>query len=67
MRNKRMFIVFFVCLAILTVFCVVKSPKLHKPFQVDIIEYILKFNDDGSLTKIKSSTTTVINRETEND
>lgn len=40
-------------------FCIVQ-PKMHKPFQLNIIEYIMKINHDGSITTTKSVTTTVI-------
>ncbi len=39
------------------------NPKMHKPFQLNIIEYILKINTDGSVTTTKSVTTTVIKEE----
>lgn len=60
MRNWKVILI-FVILIILTLFCVIKAPAMHKPFQLNIIEYILKFNDDGSVTTTKSTTTTIIN------
>ena len=39
--------------------CVI-NPKMHKPFSVNIIEYFLKINDDGSMTTTKQVTKTVI-------
>ena len=41
-------------------FCIVQ-PKMHKPFQLNIIEYIIKINTDGSITSTKSVTTQTVN------
>lgn len=41
-------------------FCIVQ-PKMHQPFQLNIIEYIIKINTDGSVTSTKSITTQTIN------
>ena len=60
---KWKIITFLSILSILTVFCIVKIPAMHKPFQVNVIEYILKFNDDGSVTTTKSTTTTIMKEE----
>ena len=60
MRLKLFSIMVLILLAGLTAaFCVV-NPKMHKPFQLNIIEYIMKINHDGSITTTKSVTTTVI-------
>ena len=37
--------------------CITK-PKMHKPFQMNIIEYIMKINADGTTTTTKQVTTT---------
>ena len=54
-----------------TVFICVINPKLHKPFSFDIIEYLIKVNDDGSVTTTKQVTRTLIKKdrtsETENN
>lgn len=39
--------------------CIVK-PVMHKPFSVNVIEYLIKINDDGSVTTTKQTTTTVL-------
>ncbi len=39
--------------------CVLK-PQIHKPFSIDVIEYFIKINDDGSMTTTKQVTKTVI-------
>lgn len=44
----------------LTVFCCLMNPAMHKPFQLNIIEYMLKINTDGSVTSTKSVTTTIL-------
>ena len=41
-------------------FCIFQ-PKMHKPFQLNIIEYIIKINTDGSITSTKSVTTQTVN------
>ena len=62
MRNWKIISV-FLFLAVLTLFCIVKVPAMHKPFQLNVMEYILKFNDDGSVTTTKSTTTTIMKEE----
>ncbi|MBO7672042.1 hypothetical protein J6S88_01395 [bacterium] len=59
MCNRKIIFVLLI-LVILTFVCAVKIPAMHKPFQLNIIEYILKFNDDGSMTTTKTTTTTTI-------
>ena len=39
--------------------CVAK-PALHKPFSISVIDYLIKFNTDGSVSTIKQTTTTQI-------
>ena len=41
-------------------FCI-KTPTMHKPISMSIINYLIKFNDDGSITTTKQTTTTQIN------
>lgn len=60
MRLKIFTVTVLIILAGLTVaFCAI-SPKMHKPFQLNIIEYIMKINTDGSVTTTKSVTTTQV-------
>lgn len=57
---KLKLIIILSILAFFTVgFCVLK-PNMHKPFQLNIIEYIIKINADGSVTSTKSTTTTEV-------
>jgi len=39
------------------------SPELHKPFSIETIEYLLKINQDGSVTTTKQVTKTVLQEE----
>ena len=45
---------------ILTVAFCITQPKMHKAFQMNIIEYIMKINTDGSVSTTKNVTTTVV-------
>ncbi len=59
MNGKISVIVIVAAVSILTItFCFIQ-PKMHKPFQLNIIEYLIKINNDGSMTTIKSITTEV--------
>ena len=60
MRNWKIIFIIAV-LAVLTPIYMLKTPAMHKPFQMNIIEYIFNFNDDGSITTTKSTTTTIMN------
>ncbi|MBQ8459640.1 hypothetical protein IJ541_06020 [bacterium] len=42
--------------------CVVK-PQMHKPFSIDVIEYFIKINDDGSMTTTKQTTKTILRKD----
>lgn len=44
----------------LTIYIFVAQPDMHKPFSMNTIEYLLKFNKDGSVTTTQQVTTTVI-------
>ena len=60
-KNKKTFVV---CLSAITIFatgciCVI-HPNSHKQFSISIIDYIFKFNTDGSITTTKQTTTTFI-------
>jgi len=39
------------------------SPKMHKEFSLSIIDYLIKFNDDGSMSTTKQTTQTVRQRQ----
>lgn len=46
-----------VLLAATTIGICMKKPALHKPFQLNIEDYLIKFNSDGSVTTTKTITT----------
>lgn len=58
-----------ICLGILiiaTVFTILicfKSPYLHKPLSLNTIEYLMKINNDGSVTTTKQITQTVLKQD----
>lgn len=47
-----------IILTVVTGVLLVKKPVLHKPFSVNTIEYLVKVNDDGSMTTTKQTTYT---------
>lgn len=53
-------ILLFLTVICLTVGICVLQPSMHKPFSINVIEYLVKFNDDGSVTTTKQTTTTVL-------
>ncbi|MBQ7450284.1 hypothetical protein IJS77_02610 [bacterium] len=54
----KIFTALFIITALaLTVTVAVIKPKMHKEFNFNIIEKMLKFNDDGSATIIETTTT----------
>ncbi|MBR1908543.1 hypothetical protein IJ818_06375 [bacterium] len=56
--NKPFFIVIiFVCL-VLTGGIIIQKPVMHKQFSLSVIDYLIKFNTDGSVTTTKQTTTT---------
>ena len=60
-KNKKQFVTLLICaLAVFTIIPIVKKPALHKPFSISIIDYIVKFNTDGSITTTKQTTSTVM-------
>lgn len=60
-KNNKLFFISSITLAVVAtiVFCFTK-PTLHKQFSIDIIDYIVKFNTDGSMTTTKQTTITTI-------
>ncbi|MBR1754608.1 hypothetical protein IJ732_07225 [bacterium] len=34
-----------------------KTPKMHKPVSLNVIDYIIKFNTNGEMQTIKTTTT----------
>lgn len=58
--NKSFFIIFTLVLVIATGFIIVQKPVMHKAFSLSVIDYLIKFNTDGSVTTTKQTTTTQI-------
>jgi len=63
-KNTKAFIAMVLSLILIpTLFICKKQPNLHKQFSINVIDYIIKFNTDGSVTTTKQTTTTVIKEE----
>ena len=58
-KMGRFAIVFVLVLS--AVVCIIK-PVMHKQFSINTIEYLIKINDDGSMTTTKQTTTTVLEK-----
>lgn len=56
--NKSFFIILSLVFVIATGFIVVQKPVMHKTFSLSVIDYLIKFNTDGSVTTTKQTTTT---------
>ncbi len=37
----------------------IMAPKMHKEFSISVIDYLIKFNDDGSMSTTKQTTQTI--------
>ena len=55
------FITFAVVLGA-TVWICMEKPDMHKMFSVNVIEYLMKINKDGSVTTTKQVTQTVVDK-----
>ena len=58
--NKAFFIIISLIFVISTGFIVIQKPVMHKAFSLSVIDYLIKFNTDGSVTTTKQTTTTQI-------
>ncbi len=56
MKNKNTLITIILAILALSFVIVFFAPKMHKPFQISIIEYIIKINSDNSMTTTKKTT-----------
>ena len=58
---------FFVCSILSVLFITVgeyvTKPVQHKQFAIQIIDYLIKFNTDGSVTTTKQMTTTQVQKD----
>ena len=55
---KTLFTTLVIIGIIFTLFICFDKPILHKPFNINTVEYLLKIHDDGSLTTTKTITKT---------
>ncbi|MBR1680922.1 hypothetical protein IJ707_03930 [bacterium] len=60
-KNIKLFFVLIFSTALISTvgICIVK-PVLHKQFSISIIDYLIKFHNDGSMTTTKQTTSTTI-------
>ena len=63
MNFKVAGLVLIVLMFFATIGICVASPQMHKMFSINIIDYLIKFNDDGSMSTTKQTTQTVIQRQ----
>ena len=54
--------VMLVVLILITVSLCIIKPVMHKRFSINTIEYLVKINDDGTMTTTKQTTTTVLEK-----
>ena len=47
---------------VLTIALCVSKPVMHKQFSINPVEYLIKINDDGTMTTTKQTTTTVLEK-----
>ena len=58
--NKSFFTIIGIVIIIATGIVLISKPVMHKHFNVSVIDYLIKFNDDGSMTTTKQTTTTQV-------
>ena len=54
---KVVLIALLTFMAVTSVAIMVTNPQMHKMFSMSVIDYLIKFNDDGSITTTKQTTT----------
>ena len=57
LRLKKFFISLCLLIIALSVGICVLKPTMHKPISLNIIEYAIKFNTNGEMQTIKTTTT----------
>lgn len=61
LNNTKIFLTLIAIIgALATIGIYVQKPVMHKNFSISIIDYLIKFNTDGSVTTTKQTTTTTI-------
>lgn len=43
------------------------APQMHKQFSFNIVDYLIKFNDDGSMSTTKQTTQTILHKQQTGD
>lgn len=59
---KKFFIILLIIIALVTLGICFTRPVMHKQLSFSVIDYLLKFNTDGSMTTIKQTTTTKLQK-----
>lgn len=63
--NLRTTIIVIICIStISTIGLCIKKPDMHKQVSIDIVDFLFKRNDDGSITTTKQTTRTIIQKKT---
>lgn len=68
-KNLSLKITTIICIAAMiaaTTFICIATPVMHKPFSINVIEYLIKINDDGSVSTTQKTTQTVIQKKQNN-
>jgi len=62
MNLKKIPTMILTSVIILTAVLCILKPVMHKRFSINTIEYLIKINDDGSMTTTKQTTSTVLDK-----
>ena len=57
---KVVLIALLTFMAVTSVAIMVTNPQMHKMFSMSVIDYLIKVNEDGTITTTKQTTTTEI-------
>ena len=60
---KRFVIILLILILCATLSLCVKKPAMHKQISFSVINYLIEFNTDGSVTTTKQTTTTKLQKE----
>lgn len=64
-KDRKNFVIALLSVTfIVTIGLCIAKPVQHKPFSISAIDYFIKFNDDGSMTTTKQTTTTELQEKT---
>ena len=60
--------VLLITIAVVATFVIcISAPQMHKQFSFNIIDYLIKFNDDGSMSTTKQTTQTILHKQQTGD